>query len=315
VNEIERYVAELEPLLRVGARYRKRILAEVRDHLVEAAEVAGRPDGAASGRDAVQAFGVPAVLADGFNAEAALRSWLRMPLVMAGGCAAVAAGMVIAGSTGSGRTVSAPLSAQIVFFAALLLSQVAVVGVGRGVSLTLAQRGRVSVAGHDMAIVRRSVRVSAAALMLATVLWVTSVLLANQRGALSSAAMVVVAIGVMSAGAGAPVAWVLRWSMLWSGSPDDAEPATSSAGSSVGVAGWQVGERLVGIASRHPVMACALAALGGAVFAALRSETGLPPSLPWAGIEAVVVVAAFFWVGPMLGLRGIHTRPQRPALP
>ena len=71
--EVERHLAEFETSLRVGRRERRRLLAEIRDHLLcacedRAAEHHGDRDAAA--RSAVQAMADPVTMASQFNAAA-----------------------------------------------------------------------------------------------------------------------------------------------------------------------------------------------------------------------------------------------------
>jgi hypothetical protein len=86
---IERYLAELAPLLPVRGRGRRRILAEVDDHLREAAAALG------SEREAIRRFGAPEVVAASFSEAGAVQAtrWALVALAFAGAGFA-AAGLV-----------------------------------------------------------------------------------------------------------------------------------------------------------------------------------------------------------------------------
>lgn len=86
---IERYLAELAPLLRLRGRGRRRILAEVDDHLRESARALG------SEREAIRRFGAPEVVAARFSEAGAVQAtrWALVALALAGAGFA-AAGLV-----------------------------------------------------------------------------------------------------------------------------------------------------------------------------------------------------------------------------
>jgi hypothetical protein len=86
---IERYLAELAPLLPIRGRARRRILAEVEDHLRESAGALG------SEREAIRRFGAPEVVAVRFSEAGAVQStrWALVALALAGAGLA-AAGLV-----------------------------------------------------------------------------------------------------------------------------------------------------------------------------------------------------------------------------
>lgn len=85
------YLSELDTALRVGARRRRRIRAEVSDHLAELiADERERGAGPAlAGQRAVQRFGAPARLAGEFNADIARHGMNRASWALAG-CGAAA---------------------------------------------------------------------------------------------------------------------------------------------------------------------------------------------------------------------------------
>lgn len=86
---IERYLAELAPLLPLRGRGRRRILTEVEDHLREAAAALG------SEREAIRRFGAPKVVAARFSEAGAAQAtrWALVALALAGAGFA-AAGLV-----------------------------------------------------------------------------------------------------------------------------------------------------------------------------------------------------------------------------
>jgi hypothetical protein len=97
MNPIADYLEQLEGLLRRGRRRRRRIVAEVRAHLLDAAaaETLRGVDPDCAARAAVERFGSPLRVADQFNALA------RRPRTLVARTAAVAlacAGMATVGS-------------------------------------------------------------------------------------------------------------------------------------------------------------------------------------------------------------------------
>lgn len=77
---IERYLAELAPLLPIRGRGRRRILAEVENHLRESAEALG------SEEEAIRRFGAPEVVAARFSEAGAVQAtrWALVALALAG---------------------------------------------------------------------------------------------------------------------------------------------------------------------------------------------------------------------------------------
>jgi len=93
-NAVTGYLGELDTALRVGARRRRRIRAEVCDHLAEliADEREKGADPALAGQRAAERFGAPAELAAEFNADIARHGMNRASWALAGcGAAAFAA--------------------------------------------------------------------------------------------------------------------------------------------------------------------------------------------------------------------------------
>jgi hypothetical protein len=124
---VRAYVAELLGRLRVGGRERRRIAAEVTDHLAELVDEERRngaePEVAAE--RAVARFGSPAELAAEFNQDAARHSLTRAAWALVG-CVAMAA--AAAGIALQGAVPARPWPSDLVFYTASeLMVQIAAV--------------------------------------------------------------------------------------------------------------------------------------------------------------------------------------------
>jgi hypothetical protein len=306
MNNVDRFLDDFNAALRTGRRYRARAVAEIREHLADAVEMysaAGHPN---PDHLAVAAIGTPVGLADRFNAEAATRRLLRTPWWAGVALAALAGGVLI---PLFGRTprpvVAAPAFAQIVFFAATLAAQVAVVALGRGVSLAVALRRDPHPAQADETMFGRAIQVSIAASAATAVGWVGALLTAAHRGAISGgstlvAGIVVIAIGVISA------AFVVAQRTRITNTAETRKSVAPSPGSLF------VGERIIGFVRLHPITAAVATSVLAAAMAMWHAETTLSGSLVWGFAEIGAVVAGFLLLGPLLGLRS-QTKPGRVA--
>lgn len=114
---IETYITEVAAELRVRGTARRRFLRECRDHLIDAA--ADRDEA-----EAVRAFGEPADVAAGFDAEVAARRGVRSTAL------AVAAVLATGGSTlalihSASAGAAAPIGWAVIFFVAAQVAGVA----------------------------------------------------------------------------------------------------------------------------------------------------------------------------------------------
>jgi hypothetical protein len=293
---VDQFLSDLGSALRVGRRYRARVVGELREHLgdaVEAHVAAGWPD---PERLAIDAIGVPRVLADRFNIEAATRRLLRGPLWAAGAIAAVLGGVIVS-MLGPARSadVAAPWFAQVLFFVAAVGVQVAVVAVCRGASLCVAMRRNPHPGQPDETVLDRSMRLAISATAIAAALWVAVLLSAEHRGALASGRFLVAGFALMAAGVvGAAV--MMRPTRTAVGS-EPREPELAPAGFAF------IGERAFGFVQRHPFFSTVGVGLLAAGVTMLHAETTLSGSVPWGVAEIVSVVAGFVLLGSHLGLR------------
>ena len=296
MTAIDRYLAELESCLRVGGRDRKRILAEVRDHL----------DDATSGReralehhehaiaDAVDAFGSPSAIATQFNAEAGSRAMRRAPFVAFTAGIAVFAGLLLAGRTQQRPAVpmNAPLATQVAFFVAVLAFQVAVVAGFCAASRALALWR--SPAARDRQFVRRCAIISTGSLGVAAAGWAITLVLAFNRVQHPNSAVGLFGAAFMIGGAGAAIVATYR---LRVNPSDDLSDAYVDTNVVLGL-----GENLIGFVRNHPAASCLTAAALSAWPAMAHAETTFTGALPWGLIQAATVVLAFAVLGPELGL-------------
>ena len=117
MNAVDRYLHELASALHVRGRARRRILAECRDHLLDATEAHG-PD------EAVRRFGPVADVVAGFEVEVAVRRAQAATWLTAAGVAGIGAStLAVVHATDNGLT--APVAWAVVFFASAQTSAVA----------------------------------------------------------------------------------------------------------------------------------------------------------------------------------------------
>ena len=188
MSQIDEYVAQLSAGLHVTPRRRRRILAEVRDHLDDAVAQRQRGDGARLHPDELTAgviadFGEAPALAAQFNAQAGTASMRRSPVVAAAGGLGVFGGFLLAGTTQvhSLSPTDATAPTQIAFFLAVLAFEVAFVAGVCGAARALARWGASVASSSDRDLVRRCSVVSTAALGVAAVAWCAAMALADSR--------------------------------------------------------------------------------------------------------------------------------------
>ena len=69
---------------------------------------------------------------------------------------------------------------------------------------------------------------------------------------------------------------------------------------------FTLGESVIALVRRRPVVSCAAVTMAAATWAMLQAETAtVPGALPWGISEAVAVVAGFVLLGPVLQLRPV----------
>jgi hypothetical protein len=300
MSDIDDYLAAVSDRLHVPRAQRRRILDEVRDHLADATtdlEASGItvPD---ARRQAIAAFGPPGQLAREFNAQAATATMRRTPLVIGAGGAAVASGFVLAAATLPHPSSAAPagISAQILFFVAIVAFQCAAVAGIRAASLVAARWQAAIAPPADRDVVRRAATICAAGLAVAAAAWLAAMSVRTGGGSLLREAGTVVGVLLIVVGALAAGSFAVRHRA----EPADPEGSPIPAPSGV-IAGS--GERLVNLARAYPVITCIVTACVAAASAMSHADTPVLGAVPWALGEAAAVVAAFVLLGPSLGLR------------
>jgi hypothetical protein len=300
MTDIDGYLAAMSNCLHVPRARRRRILDETRDHLADATtNLEARGISVADARrQAIAAFGSPGQLAREFNAQAATATMRRTPVVIGAGGIAVASGFVLAAATLPHPSTAPPagISAQILFFVAIVAFQCAAVAGLRAASLVAARWRDASAAPADRGLVRRAATICAAGLVVAASAWLLAMSVRTGGGSLLRETGTVVGVLLIVVGALVAVTFAVR---------HRAEPADGQ-GSAIPVPSGVIagsGERVVELARAYPVITCIVTACVAAASAMSRAETTVLGALPWGLGEAAAVVAAFALLGPSLGLR------------
>jgi hypothetical protein len=152
VTTIETYLEEVASALRVGGAPRRRFLRECRDHLLDAAAERGE-------QAATRAFGSPADVAAGFDAEVATRRGLRATYATVAGVLATG-GSTLVLIQGVSADATAPAVWAIVFFVA---AQIAGLAMALAVVQALAHRRETLSPADAALLVRRNACALAAA--------------------------------------------------------------------------------------------------------------------------------------------------------
>jgi hypothetical protein len=305
MSPIDEYMAELSARLHVPTRSRRRILAEVRDHLDDAVarrkgENEAREDAGDPTASVLADFGAVPAIASQFNAQAGTRSMRIGPAAAFAGGLGVFGGFLLAGTTQSHSTTpsNATLPTQIAFFLAVLFFEVAVVA-GVCAAARAFAWWDISVASSvDREFVRRCSLISTGALGLAAVAWGTTMALASSRLVQPNATTLVLGGLVMLVSASVAVVVVHQ-------SPTNLLDGAASQVERTGGA-LVLPERSIDIVRRHPVLSCLLAAGLSAVPAMSHAETTLSGAVPWGLAQALSVVVGFVVLAPLLGLRQRH---------
>ena len=305
MNEIERYLADLSSRLRVGRRHRARILAEVHDHLGAAAahrEACGEPPEAAVGH-AIGDFGPAPMMATQFNAAAGARAMRRAPVVAAAAGIAVCGGFLVAATSQprTGVSGAASLATQLVFLAAAIAGQVALVAGICTASRTASLWRAPTVPGEHRAFVRRSGLICAVALGVAALGWSSALLLTARRTAQRDLSTLIPGVAVMIVAAAASIGATYHLRV----NPDDDDVVVPSRPDVLGLP-----EQAIGVVRRHPVLSClAVAPLAGLATMS-HAETTVLGALPWGLAEVGAVALAFVVLGPALDLRRDQRRTR-----
>ena len=303
---IDAFLESFRARLRGSRRARERILDEVRDHLDDAVrdlESRGVEPHSAQ-QEALRSFGPADTLARQFNAHTATTTMRRTPVVVGLSGLAVVGGFLLAAITQPQPAVpaTAGLLVQGAFFVAMVGLQVATVAGARAASL-VASRWRLSVAcTADRNLVRDAAVICARALIVAAVGWEAALI--GAIGKRPSARVGPLAAGMTVMVIGAVVASLVLRHSTWREGDESVEALGDSS-----VAVLDLGERVIGVVRHWPALTCFVVATVGALAAMSGAETTLLGALPSGVLEAAAVVAAFFVLGPRLGLRSVGGRP------
>jgi hypothetical protein len=307
VTTVESYLGAFSAALRVPARERRRIVAEVRDHLVDdmaAGERAGAtPEAAAA--DALEAFGPPVDIARRFNALAGTRDARRATIALGTSGAIVAAGFLFGAAQQAGaRSVAAPLWLPVLFFAARVAFEIALVSGLCAAAHALAFGPAVVASSRDRGAVRRAVNAGTAALCLSAIGLVATLFAALDRYGVSDASRLVA--GAVVVAIAIPIATITQRRFKGNDDDDDGDSDAPPSGA------FMVGERSLAVVRRHPVMACGVVATASMITAMSSAESTVPVAFGWGIAQAACVITGFLWFGPGLGLRrdAEHTAPR-----
>lgn len=296
---IEQYLAHLRDALRVSSRRRDRILDDVRDHLIDAAEHLQR-DGletTVAEQRAIAAFGPAAHIAEQFNRDAATATLRHAPVVMAASGVAVVAGFLIATLTQPtpGLPKPAGLARQIAFFAGLVGLQVAFVAGARALARAGA-RLRTTATSSDFRLIRNSALVFLGGLTTTTAGWTVALIDAVDRLPHGDVGPLVAGLIVMVSGSLLAIVTCRRWRRTLGS-------AAADVGDHLDTSALAAPERLIRAMAVRPWLFCTSAAVLAALTVMSRAETTVLGALPWGGAEAAVVVLGYVWLGPALELR------------
>ncbi len=326
---ITEYLLALLAELRLPGRARRRILAEVEDHLLCAgAELhSAGLDADVAEREAVRRFGAPRELAESFIAAHAARSGVRLAH------ATVILAALVAWMSAPARTPTATFPLALLWF---VLAQVVVVASGLTWLRAVAARRAGMLPNAGLALVLRGTRVvlgGAGAAGLIVLSRATSggagVRAGEVAGMLAMAALgiaVAVSCGrcrrLLSGEDSDQAAPAARHERVGLSTPDEADFVLLAADR---VASWLRGRvpplaRWLNLRAHPWRFALAVAATAGVGLAAVH---GLSEGAPSAGhliggliaaaiiaaIEAAATLLGFAALGPVLGLRGANPRP------
>jgi hypothetical protein len=309
---VDRYLAELDRHLAVSRRYRRRVLAEVADHLSEAIaadRAGGDPD--AEPAETARRFGAACRLAAQINA-----GWTSARARRAPAFAFSAAAGVLAAAVAGIPTVPAPAGpdggAPVAVFAtvASVALQLAVVAGAVSLLRVLARRSASVLGLADRELAWRAARLSVAATAMAGVGFLGVAAVQTHRTGNGAERVVVAALGMLAVLG--PVASVLRRprsvsdrgaAVLAGGMSAEFEEIGSAARSGPVERLARLAERAVLLIQTWPGTVTALVAGVCAVGSYGQAESGRPGSLLAAVVEATAVVVFFRVFGPALGLR------------
>lgn len=288
---IEGYIDQLDRELFVGSRQRRRILAEVGDHLHDAAD-ALRRDGH-DDREALQLaiarFGAPNEIAERFNRQACVTIARTRTFTSALAGMAIAASFV-SGAASISATAQPSMSTRVTFILGAIVGQVALAAGLRLAALVIGSGEMTLTEPRQLRVVERTSKA------LGVTLPITALLLGV---ALSSAAgsdpPFVAVAGLFIVGLAA--ALLIR-------SPRAISSAMSTA---TGHLRWSTPsgapERVARWIADYSLIVLPILAAVGAAIAMNHAETNFAAAVPWGIGEAIAVVAGYVTLGRTLGWR------------
>jgi hypothetical protein len=305
VNALDAYLSDLDAGLTVPGRLRRRIQAEVADHLassLEREQALGYDRSEAESR-AVRAFGAADRIARRFNVELASDRARRVPLLtFLTGVGVLATFLVqdFAMPRAPWRDGDVPLAVAVPMIGAMLALQVAVTAGAVTLARMLARRRTPALPAADRAQLWRGGQVAVAALGVTVTGWTVSS--AARLGYVhGSPRPVILGAATMAALVVTAGALLRRRRALTDDDPGDDGPAPGGA---AGEGGWlALPDAALALVRRFPRLAGAATAGLAAAGTFAHDETAMPMRLVDVAVEAAVVVAAFVLLGPMLGLR------------
>ena len=316
---IDRYLAQLDRHLAVTRRYRRRVLAEIADHLSDAL-AANRAVGDADAKvaEVVRRFGAADRLAAQFNAGWASTRARRAP-AFAFLAAAVVLGAAVAGIPTIPASAAADGGATVAVFAtvAFLALQLAVVAGAVSLLRVLARRSAPVLVAADRELVGRAARLCVAATAMAGVGFLGVAAVQVQRTGKGAGGVVVAALGMLVVVV--PVVSTLRRpravldpsaAMAAEGMSDEFGDGGIAPGTGPVERSALLAERAVSLIRRCPGTVTALLAGLCAAGSYGHAETGRPGSLIAALVEAMAVVVFARVFGPALELTTRASSPN-----
>lgn len=302
MKAIDSYTADLADRLHVSRRVKRRIVEEIREHLIDAslrAQDAGATETEAATM-AIDAFGSAEIIARHSNADAGARAVRRFPfLLLLAGLSVVAALVVVAHRQPLAAD-RASVAIQVAFFFGMLALQLAVVaGACAGLRALLVWRTAAS-HGSERALVRRCAVVSSTASTVSGLSFAATLALVHRRTNHPDATALVIA-GCTMVIVSLAVLMITQRSKV---NPFAESEVTDAAPNTL----LGAGEAGLDLVREHPVAACSVFAVLAGWAAMSHAETTVVGSLPWVVTEVAAVVVLFATLGPTLGLRARHHR-------
>ncbi len=299
MNLIDGYLDDLASRLHLSSRARKRILAEVREHLTDAASVGDEAN-------AVGAFGPAAALARQFNADAGATNTRRAPFVAAISAVVVAVAIVAAARHQSLAGVRPWVATEVSFFLGVVGVQISFVAwVCAGSRMSAIWRTS-AMRGPERGLVRRCSLISTGAMTCASLAFSVAFILVAAKAAPGTDSLALVVCAIVM-----PVASIVGFELIRRAPANSSDEISSVEVGSGEVARGSIletGERALGVVRAHPVIAVVSTVIVAGWSAAAHAETSAAHSLPWVVAEVAAVVVAFIVLGPVLALRAPQMR-------